>query len=75
RAREIGVVSRNYPSAIEKLDKCIKYINSNTVLIYRTDIGRDIEKMINKSQIIRYSYLKRIENGTLGSSEEWYEYV
>lgn len=75
RALEIGVISQDYQTALKKIDKCFKYIDANTPLIFRRDIGRDIERMIKKAEIIRYSYQRRIANGTLGVSDEWYEYV
>ncbi len=40
-------------------------------MIYRTDIGRSINEMIEKAEIVRYAYKNREKNGILGVSADW----
>ncbi|TRM81386.1 phosphoribosylamine--glycine ligase [Sulfolobus sp. A20-N-F6] len=70
RALELVCIG-DFNTASEKLDKCINYIHSDTKLIYRHDIGKNITEHIEKAEIVRYSYKNRIRNGTLGSSGIW----
>lgn len=75
RALELTVVSNTFNEAVKKLEECVAYVSSSTRLIYRKDIGRGIDEMTWKSEIIRYAYKKREKEGRLGVPEEWIDYV
>jgi phosphoribosylamine--glycine ligase len=75
RALEIVALGENHDEIIKKLEKCISYIRANTKLVYRKDIGKNIDYFIKKAEIIRYAYNKRKERNQLGTSKEWYEFV
>uniref|UniRef100_UPI0025C6A215 phosphoribosylglycinamide synthetase C domain-containing protein n=1 Tax=Caldivirga sp. UBA161 TaxID=1915569 RepID=UPI0025C6A215 len=70
RALEL-VAFGGFNEASKKLDKCMKYITSDRKIIYRTDIGRTIHEMVEKAEIVRYSYKNREKHGILGVSADW----
>ncbi|NON62806.1 phosphoribosylamine--glycine ligase [Acidianus sp. RZ1] len=70
RALEL-VALGDYNEAVKKLERCVSFVGSETTLIYRTDIGKSIDDMIEKAEIIRYSYKERKSKGTLGISADW----
>jgi phosphoribosylamine--glycine ligase len=70
RALELVSIG-DFEESSRRLESCVKLINSNTELIYRTDIGRGIWEQQDKAEIVRYSYLNRVKRGTLGVSKDW----
>jgi phosphoribosylamine--glycine ligase len=54
-----------------KLTKSISWIDADTELIYRTDIGSTMEEQIQKAEVVRYTYTSRRKKGFLGASADW----
>jgi phosphoribosylamine--glycine ligase len=70
RALEL-VAFGDFDEASKKLDECMAYISSDRKIIYRTDIGRTINEMVEKAEIVRYAYKNREKHGILGVSADW----
>ncbi|WP_338600449.1 phosphoribosylamine--glycine ligase [Sulfolobus tengchongensis] len=70
RALEIVAIGE-LEEASEKVDKCINYVSADTKLVYRSDIGKNINYQIEKAEIVRYSYMNRQRKGILGVSADW----
>ncbi|MEM0278651.1 phosphoribosylamine--glycine ligase [Metallosphaera sp.] len=71
-SRSLEVVALgNFDEISRTIDQCINMISANTELVYRTDIGRRLSEQIEKAEIVRYSYVNRAKNSSLGSSADW----
>lgn len=71
RALELVALGKNYQEASRKLDACMQFITSDRKMVYRRDIGNTIEEMVEKAEIVRYSYKNREKRGMLGVSADW----
>ncbi len=57
--------------AVEKLERCVSLVSSEVKLIYRPEIGRNLEEQVRLSESVRYAYKLRERNNTLGVSVNW----
>ncbi|AWR97555.1 phosphoribosylamine--glycine ligase [Acidianus sulfidivorans JP7] len=71
RALELVALARSYEEASKKLDQCMAFISSDRKMVYRKDIGNTINEMIEKAEIVRYSYKNREKKNLLGVSADW----
>lgn len=71
RALELVALGETYQEASIKLDVCMQFINSDRKIVYRRDVGNTIDEMVEKAEIVRYSYKNREKRGILGVSADW----